>query len=185
MSIRCFSHSCVGLRGRELALHFFVRHDPAARRVDEEDASRVQALLEHDVLGRDVEHADLGRHDDEVVLRDVVARRTQAVAVEHRADDRAVGERDRRRAVPRLHQRRVVFVERLQLRRHRLVVLPRLGNHHQDRVRQRSPGHHEELEHVVERRRVAAAFADDRQDLLAGRRRRCSTGAALRARASS
>ena len=33
-------------------------------------------------------------------------------------------------------------------------------------MRQRPPGHHEELEHVVERRRVAAAFANHRQDLL-------------------
>ena len=67
-------------------------------------------LCEH-VLGRDVEHADLGRHDDEAVLGDDVARRAQAVAVEHRADHRAVGERDRRRAVPRLHQAGVVLVE--------------------------------------------------------------------------
>ena len=99
-------------------------------------------------------------------MRHVVARRTQAVAIEHGADHRAVGERDRRRAVPRLHQRRVVFVERLQRRRHALVGRPRLRDHHQDRVRQRAPGHHQELEHVVERRRVAAAFADDRQQLL-------------------
>ena len=79
-----------------------------------------------DVLGRNVEHADFGGHDDQVVLGDVVARRAQAVAVEHRADDRAVGERDRRRAVPRLHQAGVIFVERLQVRVHQLVVLPRL-----------------------------------------------------------
>ena len=46
------------------------------------------------------------RHDHAVVVGDPVARRAQAVAVEHRADDRAVGERDRRGTVPRLHQRR-------------------------------------------------------------------------------
>ena len=117
MSMRCVSHSWYGLRRRELALDLVVRHDAAARGVDQEDAARVQPLLEHDVLGRDVEHADFGRHDDEVVLRHVVARRPQAVAIEHGADDRAVGERDRRRAVPRLHQRRVVLVERLAARR--------------------------------------------------------------------
>ncbi len=126
----------------------------------------MQALLQQDVFGRDVEHADFGRHDDEIVLRHVVARRTQAVAIEHRADHAAVGERDRRRSVPRLHQRGVELVERLDLGRHRLVARPRLRNHHQDRVGQRSAGHHQQLEHVVERRRVAAAFADDRQDLL-------------------
>ena len=79
---------------------------------------------------------------------------------------RAVGERDRRRAVPRLHERRVVLVERLELGGHRFVPGPGLGDHHQDRVRQRPAGHDEELEHVVERRRVAAALADDRQNLL-------------------
>ena len=126
----------------------------------------MQALLDQDVLGRDVEHADLGRHDDEVVLGDVVARRPQPVAVEDRADHPAVGERDRRRTVPGLHQRRVVFVECLQLRPHALVAGPRLGDHHQDGVRQRSPGHHQEFEHVVEGRRIAAALADDRQDLV-------------------
>ena len=53
---------------------------------------------------------------DEVVLGHVVARRPQAVAIEHRADHAAVGEGNRRRAVPRLHQRRVVLVERPPLR---------------------------------------------------------------------
>ena len=154
------------MRRRELALDLVVRDDAALRGVDQEDPARMQALLDQDVLGRDVEHADLGRHDDEVVLGDVVARRPQPVAVEDRADHRAVGERDRRRTVPRLHQRRVVLVERLQLRPHALVAGPRLRDHHQDGVRQRSPGHHQELEHVVEGRRVAAALADDRQDLL-------------------
>ena len=126
----------------------------------------MQALFEQDVFVGDVEDTDLGGHDDEVVLRHVVARRTQAVAIEHRANDAAVGKRDRRRSVPRLHHGGVEFVERLDLRRHRFVTRPRLRDHHQDGVWQRSAGHHQELEHVVEDRRVAAAFADDRQDLL-------------------
>ena len=156
----------VRLRRRQLPLDLLVGDDAALLGVDQEDAARVQPLLQQDVLLGNVEHADFGRHDDEVVLGHVVARRTQAVAIEHGADDLAVGERDRRRAVPRLHHRRVILVERLALGRHRLVPGPRLGNHHEHRVRQRAAGHDEELEHVVEGRRVAAAFADDRQDLL-------------------
>ena len=117
MSTRCSaSHSPYGLRRGELALDLLVGDDAALRRVDEEMRPGMQPLLEQDVLRRDVEHADFRRHDDEVVLGHVVARRPQAVAIEHRADDRAVGERNRRRAVPRLHQRRVVLVERLLLR---------------------------------------------------------------------
>jgi len=56
-------------------------------------------------------------------------------------------------------------VERAALRAHALVARPGLGNHHQDRVRQRPARHDEELEHVVERGGVAAPLADDRQDL--------------------
>ena len=74
------------MRRRQLALDLLVRDDAAARGIDEEDAARVQPFLEHDVLGRDVEHADLGCHDDEVVLGDVIARGPEAVAVEHGAD---------------------------------------------------------------------------------------------------
>ena len=108
---------------------------------------------------------DLRRHDDHAVLGDVVAGGTQAVAIEHRANHGAVGERDRRRTVPGLHERRVVLVEGAQLRAHLLVRGPRLGNHHQHGVRQRSPRHHEELEHVVERGGIAAPLPDDRQEL--------------------
>ncbi len=60
---------------------------------------------------REIEHADFGSHDDQVVLGDVVARRPQAVAIQHRADLPAVGEGDRGRAIPGLHQAGVVLVE--------------------------------------------------------------------------
>ena len=177
----------VRLRRRQLPLDLLVRDDPSLRRVDEEDPAGMEALLEDDVLGGDVEHADLRRHDDQVVLRHVVARRPQAVPVEHGADDRAVREGDGRRTVPRLHERRVVLVERLELGRHALVAGPRLRDHHQDRVRQRPPGLHEELEHVVERGRVAPALADDREDLLHVLvvAEDVGLGAGLRGRASS
>src|SRR5438105_4491583 len=103
--------------GGDLPLQFFVADDAALLQIDEEHAPRLEAALLLDALRRDVEDADLGRHDDEAVLGDVVARGAQAVAVEDGADAYAVGERDRRRAVPRLHEERVVLVKRLLLRR--------------------------------------------------------------------
>ena len=113
-----------------------------------------------------VEHADFGGHHDEVVVGDDVARRAQAVAVERRADLAAVGERHRRRAVPRLHQRRVVFVERAAILVHQRIAGPRLGNHQHHRVRERIAAHHEQLERVVERRRVGLAVVDQRPELV-------------------
>ena len=56
--------------------------------------------------GVDVEHADLRGEHDQAVVGHPVAGGAQAVAVEHGADDRAVGERDRGRAVPGLHRAR-------------------------------------------------------------------------------
>ena len=45
---------------------------------------------------------------------------------------------------------------------HRVVVLPRLRNHHQHRVRQAAAAEVQQLEHLVERRRVTAAGRADR-----------------------
>ena len=155
----------VGMLGGQRRLDLVVVDDPALGGVDEEDASRVQPFLHDDLLGWDVEHPDLGGHHDEAVGGHVVARRAQAVAVQDGADHRAVGERDRGGPVPRLHERGVILVEGAPLRAHRLVILPRLRDHHEDRVRQRAAVHHEELEDVVEGRRVAQALARDRQHL--------------------
>ena len=140
-------------------LELGVVDDAALRGVHEEDAAGVQALLEEHALGGNVEHAHLGGHDDHVVLGDVVARGAEPVAVEHGADHRAVGEGDGRGAVPRLHEAAVVLVERLPLLAHALVARPGLGDHHEDGEGQGTAGHDEELEHVVEGRRVAAALA--------------------------
>ena len=72
--------------------------------------------------------ADLGGEDHEVVVGDNIARRPQAVAIQRRADLAAVGERHRRRAVPGLHHRRMVFVEGAPVGVHRGVLLPSLGD---------------------------------------------------------
>ena len=46
------------------------------------------------------------------------------------------------------------------------MIFPGLGNHHHDRVRQRAAVQGQELEAVVELRRVAAIFLDDRKDFF-------------------
>ena len=90
-----------------VGLDLVVVDDPALGGVDQEHAPGLEpALAGRPVRLVDVEHADLGGHHHEAVAGDPVAAGAQTVAVEHRADDRAVGEGDRGRAVPRLHQRR-------------------------------------------------------------------------------
>jgi hypothetical protein len=142
----------VGTIAGELLLDFGVGDDAALDGVDEEHVTGLQTALLADGFGRQVEHAGLGGHDTEVVVGDVVAAGTQAVAVQHGAHLATVGERDGGGTIPRLHEAGVVLVEGLAGVIHRLVVGPRFGNHHHHRMRERAPGEHEELEGVVEHR---------------------------------
>ena len=155
----------VGMLGRVGVLELRVVDDPALGGVHQEDPPGVQPLLQEHAIRRDVEHTHLGGHHHHAVLGDVVARRAQAVAVEHRADHGAVGEGDGGRPVPRLHQAAVILVEGLRLLAHRLVPAPGLRDHHEHGQGQRPARHHQELEHVVEDRRVAAALDHDGHDL--------------------
>ena len=116
-----------------------------------------------DLLDR--QHAGLRGHDHLVVGGDHVARRAQAVAVERGADLQAVGEGDRGRAVPRLHQRGVVLVEGAPLLVHERVAGPGFRNQHHRRVRQRVAAAHQEFERVVEAGGVRLALVGDRPQL--------------------
>ena len=155
----------VRARSRERALDLLVVDDAALCRVDQEHPAGLQPALAHDVFRRHVEDPRFGREDDQVVPGHVVAAGAQSVAVEHGANLRAVGERNGGGAVPRFHQARVVLVEGALLVVHRLVIRPRLGNHHHHGVRERTTGEIEQFERVVEHARVAAVRVDDRPDL--------------------
>ena len=156
----------VGVLAGDRRLELVVGDDPALLRVHEEHAAGLEAPLGDDVLGRDVQHARLAGHDDAPVAGHGVAAGAEAVAVQRRADAHPVRERQRRRAVPRLHEARVVLVERAALRGHRGVPAPRLGDHHHHRVGQAAARQVEQLEHVVEDRRVRAVHVHGRQDLV-------------------
>ena len=161
----------VGVLGGQRALDLLVGDDPPRGGVDQEHPARLQPALGDDVGGRDVEHADLAGEDHQVVLGLPPAARAQAVAVEDGADQRAVGEGDRGRAVPGLHDRGVEPVEGPAGRVHLVVVLPRLRDHHQHRVRQRPARQVQQLEHLVEGRRVAEVAGGDREDPVQARAR--------------
>ena len=128
---------------------------------------------------------DSEREHDPAVARLHPASGTQAVAVERRADHAAVGEGDRRRAVPRLHHARVERVERAQVLGQVVAPLPRLRHHHHQRVREAAAGEHRAARARCRTwpspsRRGARPAAPSR-----GRRRTARTRAATRARASS
>ena len=134
----------------ELLLEFFVGDQATLEEVHQEHLAWLQSSLQLDVRRVYWQHAHLRGHNDLVVVCYVVTRGTQSIAVQYRADVVAVGEGDRRWTVPRLHQRRVIFVEISFRLRHVLVLLPCLGDHHHDGLLQRPAGHEQEFQHVVE-----------------------------------
>ena len=156
----------VGPGGRDLALDLVVGDDPALLEVDEEELARLEAAEALDLLGADAEQAGLGAEEDVAVLGLDPAAGAQAVAVERRADHAAVGEGDGGGPVPRLHEAGVEGVEADELGREVVAVAVGLGDHHHRRVRQRAPGEGQQLEDVVEGRRVRSAGAHERDHLL-------------------
>ena len=153
----------VVMLSRDGALQLRVVDDAPLAGVHQQHAAGPQAVLAHDLLGRQVEHPHLGGQHHQPASGYAVAGGPQSVAVQHRSHLNAVGEGHRRGAVPRLHQRRVVLVERLLLRAHALVVGPRLGDQQHERVRQRAPAEHHQLQGVVELGGITAGGVDHRQ----------------------
>ncbi len=152
------------LRG-DLALDLAVLDDAPLCEVDEEQLAGLQAAEAGDALGGDVEEPGLRAQHDVPVGGLNPAPGAQSVAVERRADDAPVGEGDRGGAVPGLHQAGVEGVEALQVVGQVGAIAEGLGDHHHHGVGQLAAGEQQQLEHVVEGRRVGVAGADDGQDL--------------------
>ena len=74
--VRC-EPLAVRVRRCQRLLDLIVRHDAPGRRVDQENPAGVQPFFDQHLVRRHIEDADLRRHDHQVVLRHVVARRPE------------------------------------------------------------------------------------------------------------
>ena len=156
----------IGMGLGQLFLDLAVVVDPALLRVDEQNLSRLQTAFADHVARLEVHHAHFRGHHHHALLRYRIARGAQTVAVEHAAGIATIREQQGGWTVPRLHQYRVVFVERLQVLADRVLVVERLRHQDSHRLRQRHAAHDEELKDVVEACRVAHAFLDDGRNVF-------------------
>ena len=147
-------------------LNFLVAQDFALERIDEQDFARLQPSFLLDFRCLVGQHARLGGNHELPALSDEVAGGAQAVAVEHAAGIASVAEEQGGRAVPRLHKDRMVFVESFEVFANRIFIVKALRHEHRHGVGQAQPRHHEKLQGVVERSRVAHAGLYDGADFL-------------------
>jgi hypothetical protein len=134
--------------------------------IDQEHLPGLEAAASLDLFGGHLEHAGLRSHHHQPIFGDEPARGAQTIAVENGADLLAVGEGERRRAIPGLHETRVVLVEIPLVSGHQIVVLPGLGHQHHHHVRHAAARLHQQLHRVVQTAGVAVAGADHRQDVI-------------------
>ena len=133
-------------------------------KIEQKHPPRLQAPFLDYAFLRNRQHADFRRHDDQIIVGDDIACRAQAIAIQRGTDLTTVGEGNRGRAIPRLHDGCVKFVKRPAISVHCGVVGPGFRNHHHHRVGQREAAHHQQLQRVVERCSVRLAVINQRPD---------------------
>ena len=90
----------IRMLGGDLVLDFIVANDAALLSVNHQHTTGAQAILFHDGGRIDIHYAYLGGQHDGVIFGDVVAGRTQAIAVQCGANSTAIGEGHGGGAVP-------------------------------------------------------------------------------------
>ncbi len=164
--LRAVEPLLVGMGRGKLGFDLLIGDDAALFEIDEQHLAGLEPPFLDDRLLRDRQDAGLRRHDDEAIIGDEIAGRTQTVAVERGADLSAVGKRHGGGTVPRFHQTGVVFVEGAALGIHERVAGPGLGDQHHRRMREAVSALDQKLERVVEAGGVGLALVRDRPDLL-------------------
>src|SRR5262249_52932359 len=118
------------------------------------------ALLD-DLRGVDAGRANLGTQHYKAVLRQTVARRAEAIAVETRTNRAAVAENKRGWTIPGLVEARIVLIESGEFGRNGVIGAPGRRHQHGDRVQEAAPAHHERFERVVDAGGIGSSRLDD------------------------
>ena len=104
--------------------------------INQEDLTRLQASLLGNLGWVEIHDTYLRSHHHHIVLGDGIACRAQTVSIEHTTGIAAIAEEQGGRAIPWLHQDRVILIESLQILRDRVLVVEALWHHHSHGVRQ-------------------------------------------------
>ena len=156
----------IGLPGGKSRLAFLVGNDFFPQGVHKEHLAGHQAGFAQDVLRGNIQHTHLGGQNQPAVFRDIISGGTQAVPIQHRAHNVAVGKENGGGAVPGLHHGGIVVVQIPLAPGHTGVVAPGLRDCDHHRQRQRDAVHHQKFQGVVQHGGVGAGFRDHREHLV-------------------
>ena len=120
-------------------LQFFIGHNSLLCQVCEQHLPWFETSFKHHIGGLDGQDADLGCHDQQILLCHKVAGRPETVPVQCRTNAAAISECHCGWSVPRFHQRSMILIERAFPGIHRGIRVPGLRDEHRQDVRQRAP----------------------------------------------
>ena len=129
--------------------------------IDQEHFAGAQTFLAQDFFLRNLQDADFTREDEPSVIGDVVTTGTQAISVQDRPHDIAIGEDDRSWAIPGFQHRRVILIKILLCLAHIFVAGPGLRDGNHDSQRQVHAVHDHKLQGVIQHGGIAAFLIDD------------------------
>ena len=104
--------------------------------INQENLTRLQTTLLCNLGRIEIHHTYLRCYYHHIILGDGIAGRAQTISIEHTTGITAIAEEQGGRAIPWLHQDRVVLIESLQILRDRVLVVEALWHHHSHGMRQ-------------------------------------------------
>ena len=148
----------IGVTVGKVGFQLLIGDDFALFQIDQQHLAGLKPPFPDNVFFRNIEHAHFRRQQHKAVLGLQVSCGTQPVTVERGTDHSAIRERNRRGAIPGLHQGGIVFVECAQCFIHQRIAGPGFGDEHHHGVRQRVATLIEQLQRIVETRGIGLPF---------------------------
>ena len=134
--------------------------------IDRDHLAGAERAFLHDVTFRHDHHPGFRTGDQQAITREAITHRPQRVAIKAGDHPAAIGHGQRRRPVPRLHQRREKRIHSARRRIEAGITLPGLRNQHQLGGRRIATRPHKGFEHRIKRRRIRRAGRDQRLDVF-------------------
>ena len=156
----------VRMRCGQSGFNFVIADDAARFKVNQKHFAGLKTPFFNDFFFCHRQHAHFRSHHYAVIRGHIIARRAQAVPVERCPDLASIGKGDRRRPIPRLHQRGIIFIKCAAFIIHQRIAGPGFGNKHHHGVRQRISAHHQKFQRIVETGRVRLAVFDQRPEFF-------------------